>query len=134
MIFYRKFLFAHVEHGESGKGQTSTRDTARHRKKSLESDNQNLAEKLENCLRQLKETAGLLQKEQEVSAQLESSRAQLNADKSVLQRLLAEQKGAILSLQANFEKQHNLCKATQEKLSESEALAVTTLNSFPGRN
>lgn len=101
-------------------------------KKSLESDNQDLAEKLKACFHQLKETQGLFEKEQEINVTLEKNRTQLESDKSELQRSLsakedenAQLRAAILSLQASAERDRNLVENTQTKLQESEALAET---------
>lgn len=101
-------------------------------KKSLENDNQDLSEKLSNCLHQLKETQGLFHKEQEINTQLESNRSQLEMDKAALQRSLAEKeeenaqlKATILALQASSERERGQSESVQAKLAESEALAET---------
>jgi len=101
-------------------------------KKSLESDNQDLAEKLKACFHQLKETQGLFEKEQEINVTLEKNRTQLESDKSELQQSLnakeeenAQLRATILSLQASAERDRNLVENIQTKLQESEALSET---------
>ncbi|KAJ1437628.1 hypothetical protein B484DRAFT_231494 [Ochromonadaceae sp. CCMP2298] len=101
-------------------------------KQSLESDNQDLSDQLKKCFSQMKETQGLLQKEQEISAELGKSRAQLEGEKSALQRALGEKEetngrlaAEVLGLQANAEKDRREQQAVGERVQQSEGLAET---------
>jgi hypothetical protein len=102
-------------------------------KKSLENDNQDLAERLKTAFNQLKETQELLEKERLINAQLEAHRSDTEKEKSAAQKSLldkeeenAQLKATILSLQASFEKERAQGETLQGKLTESEQ-AVETL-------
>ena len=101
-------------------------------KKSLESDNQDLAERLKACFSQLKETQGLLEKEQEINQQLEQQRILVETEKTNLLNSLEKKteenvklRAEILSFQAALEKEKSSTESLQSKLVELEGQVET---------
>lgn len=101
-------------------------------KKSLESNNQDLEQRLKACFKQLQETQGLLEKEQQMNAQLENHCRDVETEKVAVQRALNEKneeiaqlRAAMLALEANYEKERAQNEQLQEKLAESEKSVET---------
>jgi hypothetical protein len=101
-------------------------------KQSLESNNQDLSDQLKKCFHQLKETQALFVREQELNAELEKGRQQLEMEKNALQKSVQEKheecarlQADLLNLQTNAEKDRKLCEELREQLADSAILTET---------
>jgi uncharacterized protein YoxC len=101
-------------------------------KRSLESNNQDLEERLKLCVKQLQDTQALLEKEQKLNEDIERSRSEAESSKVGLQKTLSDKeeenaqlRATILNLQAMHEKEKGLSEQLQGQLADTQKSVET---------